>query len=349
MHPRNPKNERIIKRYREFLQHADGKSEATIRQVEKAIRRYEDFDKRADFANFNQAKAIAFKRHLQDCELSLATMLPTLTALKRFFAWLGLQPGYKSKIHASDVEFLNLPDKDIRAAKAPSTRGYPTIEQIEHVIANMPADSDIEHRNRALIAFIAITGIRDGAVISLRMKHVDIGRALVVQTPREVRTKFGKHINTFFFPISPVCEQIVEDWIHHAREKLLFGPDDPVFPKTRVGHDADDCFAADGLSRQFWSTASAVRTIFKDAFIAAGLPPQTPHSLRHMLAHLAYAWCRTPERFKAWSQNLGHDSPLTTFTSYGNVATVRQGELVRMAKPAGNQEEVLAKVREMLS
>ena len=32
---------------------------------------------------------------------------------------------------------------------------------------------------------------------------------------------------------------------------------------------------------------------------------------------------------KAWSQNLGHADVLTTFTSYGQVPTHRQGEIVR--------------------
>ena len=32
---------------------------------------------------------------------------------------------------------------------------------------------------------------------------------------------------------------------------------------------------------------------------------------------------------KAWSQNLGHNDVLTTFTSYGTVAVHRQGELIR--------------------
>lgn len=37
----------------------------------------------------------------------------------------------------------------------------------------------------------------------------------------------------------------------------------------------------------------------------------------------------TPEHFKAWSQNLGHEKVLTTFLSYGEVACQRQGEIIR--------------------
>jgi hypothetical protein len=47
------------------------------------------------------------------------------------------------------------------------------------------------------------------------------------------------------------------------------------------------------------------------------------------LARLGQQTCRTPEEFKAWSQNLGHDSPMTTFASYGQVDTMRQAEIIR--------------------
>ena len=39
--------------------------------------------------------------------------------------------------------------------------------------------------------------------------------------------------------------------------------------------------------------------------------------------------CKTPEDFKAWSQNLGHEDVLTTFYSYGQVGSRRQGEIIR--------------------
>lgn len=41
---------------------------------------------------------------------------------------------------------------------------------------------------------------------------------------------------------------------------------------------------------------------------------------------------RTPEDFKAWSQNLGHGQVLTTFFSYGEVATQRQGGIIQNVK-----------------
>jgi integrase/recombinase XerD len=80
-----------------------------------------------------------------------------------------LQPGFKSKICTTDIEYLSLSEKDMRAAKAPADRAIPTLEHVTHVIERMPFETAIEKRNRALIAFVAVTGIRDGAVVSLRL------------------------------------------------------------------------------------------------------------------------------------------------------------------------------------
>jgi len=45
-------------------------------------------------------------------------------------------------------------------------------------------------------------------------------------------------------------------------------------------------------------------------------------------AHLGETLCQTPEQFKAWSQNLGHEGVLTTFYSYGAVGNRRQAEII---------------------
>jgi hypothetical protein len=93
-------------------------------------------------------------------------------------------------------------------------------------------------------------------------------------------------------------------------------------------------FEASGLGRVHWSTASPIRTIFREAFARAGLPYFNPHSLRNTLVQLGQDVCRSPEQFKAWSQNLGHERVLTTFLSYGEVACQRQGEIIRgLARP----------------
>ena len=95
-------------------------------------------------------------------------------------------------------------------------------------------------------------------------------------------------------------------------------------------------FEPAGLSRKHWSSASPIRAIFKEAFAAAGLPYFNPHSFRKTLALLGGRICKTPEEYKAWSQNLGHEHVLTTFSSYGDVSTYRQVEIIRaFSQPVG--------------
>ena len=86
---------------------------------------------------------------------------------------------------------------------------------------------------------------------------------------------------------------------------------------------------ASGLDRKHWSSAGPIRAIFKDAFAAAGLPYFNPHSFRNTLALLGGKVCKSPEEYKAWSQNLGHEHVLTTFSSYGAVGRERRANACR--------------------
>ncbi|MBS0557000.1 MAG: site-specific integrase [Proteobacteria bacterium] len=331
----NPKNERIKRQYLAYLREAERRGEATVDAVAAALARFESYNRFRDFKTFHHEQAIAFKRHLAEhdsqatgAQLSKATQYAMLAHLKRFFRWLAGQPGYKSSLCYSDAEYFNLPDKDGRIATARRLRPVPTLEQIRHVIATMPASNDVEKRNRALVAFALLTGARDSAIASLKLKHVDLAAGCVHQDARDVKTKNSKTFTTFFFPVGDDIRQIVADWVGFLRQDRLWGNDDPLFPRTKVSVGANRCFTAVGLDRAHWSNATPIRDVFKQAFAAAGLPYFNPHSFRNTLVALGERLCQSPEAFKAWSQNLGHEGVLTTFLSYGSVATARQGEII---------------------
>jgi integrase/recombinase XerD len=233
-----------------------------------------------------------------------------------------------------DAEYFNLSDKDTRVATARRDKAVPTLEQVKHVIVMMPNDSEIDRRNRALIAFTLLTGARDSALASMKLKHLDCTAGSVYQDAREVKTKFSKTFTTFFFPVGEEIRQIVEDWATYLWREKLWGNDDPLFPATQTIVGPAHQFQAAGLKREHWSTAAPIRAIFRDAFSAAGLPYFNPHSLRSTLVALGETLCQTPEQFKAWSQNLGHEGVLTTFCSYGAVGNRRQGEIIlNLVKP----------------
>lgn len=325
----NAKNERVKLAYRTFLKEADGKASATIEQVFKAIERYEDFSRNADFASFDQRKAIRFKEHLAKQQLAKATILSTVKALKRFFGWLRQRPGYRSRIQPNSIEYLNLADREVRAAKAPADRPHPSLEQVRQSFVTMPTGNAIDRRNRAVFALLGLTGIRDGALISLKLKHFDENESRILQNPKEVATKNAKRIDTFLIDLAPELKSALLDWKRELVDEHLFAPSDPLFPKTAIGQDSNDSFVAVGLLREHWATAQPIRNLVSKAFEDAGLPYFHPHTFRHMLTEQAYKYCKTAEQLKAWSQNFGHESALTTLISYGKIDLHRQRDILQ--------------------
>jgi len=120
----------------------------------------------------------------------------------------------------------------------------------------------------------------------------------------------------------------LRDRVIYLRDEELFGPNDALFPKPKMGVK-DGSFATLGLSRDTYSNAGRLRAVIKDAFTSAGLPAFGPHSFRKTLGLLANERCKTPEQFKAWSMNLGHASIATTLRAYCPVSQPRQGDLIR--------------------
>lgn len=116
-----------------------------------------------------------------------------------------------------------------------------------------------------------------------------------------------------------------------------------MFPKTRVASGDDFAFRAVSLDRAPWANASPVRALFREACARAGLPYFNPHLLRNTLVQVAYDRKLDAEAFKAWSQNLGHESCLMTFSSYGTIPPAKQAEIIRRIGMRGVSPNTTAK------
>lgn len=359
MRKHHPENERTKRRYFEFLKHAKRLAESSVDQVAAAIADFEAATGHRDFRQFRIEWAQKYKRQLGERlnaetgkPLAKATISSRLAALKAFFQWLAGQPGFRSKLTYSDAEYFNPSANDDRIARAVRERPAASVQQVRRVLESMPAESEIQKRDRALVAFTLLTGARDNALASISLKHVDLAKRTVFQDARDVRTKNRKTFTTWFFPVGVDVEAIVADWISWLEREKHWGPDDPLFPASKVTLGMSGGFENGGLDRKHWKSAAAIRMIFKTAFERAGLPYINPHSFRNTLVALGERMCATPEAFKAWSQNLGHEHVLTTFTSYGAVASHRQAEIfdqlrARHEKPANGDAldpQTIAKV-----
>jgi site-specific recombinase XerD len=245
----NSNNERTKRKYFIYLKEAKRHSEPTVDAAAKALNRFEVYTQHRDFKLFHREQAIGFKKRLaaqngqrSGEKLSKATLHATLTQLKRFFQWLSREIGYKSRVQYSDAEYFNLSEKDVRVATAQREQKAPTLEQAKHVIKTMPVLTEMDLRNRALLAFTLLTGARDSAIASMKLKHVDLIAKCINQDAREVNTKSSKTFKTFFFPVGNEIHKILAEWVSYLRDVKLFGNDDPLFPATRV---------ALGTARQF--------------------------------------------------------------------------------------------------
>ena len=349
-------NARIIYEFTKYLKEAKRLDDLTIDGILKSVNRFEEYTGYMDFKKFRSKHAIGFKKHLLNQKsnitgvaLSKATVLTATRHLKTFFQYLVTQKGYRAKINYSHIEYFNLSEKDTRIANTKRKRSVATIEQINRTLELAPYSTPIEMRDRALMAFVILTGARDGAVASAKIKHIDLDDKSFYQDARDVNTKFSKTFTTYFFPVGELPLKILREWIDYLVQELGFTENSPLFPKTKVAHNANQQFEVTGLLEEHWSNANPIRKSFAKAFEAAGLPYFNPHSFRNTLVRLGEQRCRTAEELKAWSQNLGHESVLTSLCSYGDVPDHKQAEILKkLSEPAPATSESDAAVLQRL-
>lgn len=341
----NTSNERLKHRYVIYLRGARQLGEHSIDQVLKALDRFEDYTRRKSFSEFRVEQASGFRKHLATVNakvgtrrVSKATVTSTLYAMRDFTVWLAEQKGFRNRLIKSDADYFRPSRRDEAIARAPRPMLVPTVEQIRAMFSAMPATSTLDRRDRTLVAITIVTGARDNATASVRLKHLDLDDRQLFQDAREVRTKFGKTFPTWFFPVGEDFVAVLGNWKRELERDHAFGPDDPLFPKTEIAFGPGGEVMPPRLKKECWANADPIRKVFTRACAAAGLPDFKPHSFRHTLAQLGSHVCTTPAEYKAWSQNLGHDGAMVTLTSYGTLPGYTQRELI-----AGIAKRVAAK------
>jgi integrase len=332
------RNEKVKRAYFHFLREAQGFSPLSVEAVEKAIWKWEEFTQEADLGKFNTKAAKSFKEWLAARKggrsgdgLSLGTQYHILRHLKDFFSWLSGQPGFKSRIDPFDIQYLKLAKKEARMATAAPRQEFPTLEQVQALCGSIVPKTEVDRRDRALIAFTLLTGMRDKAVITLPTECFDADKLLIHQDPqRGVQTKFSKTISTMIFRFDEELLGVVLDWYRFLREEKLFGNTDPLFPRTKLEQKSEMDLSFDGteVDCAFWATTQGIRNIFKRRAEAAGLRYYSPHKFRHTATVEAFKHCRTAEELRAISQNFGHENIGTTFSTYGKLPDFQVEDII---------------------
>ena len=183
-------------------------------------------------------------------------------------------------------------------------------------------------RNRALIAFSLLSGARDQAIVSFKLKHVDIETQLIEQDAREVRTKRAKTFTSWFFPSATTSAEFLSiGSASCASKKASVRRTHSSEIQSRAGRQSRVlCYRprSGALGERRSGSGDLPRSLR-----ACGLALFQSASVRNTLVQLAYELKLDAEQFKAWSQNLGHENCLTTFSSYGEIQPSRQAEIIR--------------------
>lgn len=343
-------NEVTKRRFFHFMSDVKGYAQSSIDGYEHALLLWQDCHTNEDFSRFGLKQTKIFKKWLQKRigpngkPMALSTQYTVLRFLRQFFQWLATQPKYKSKINALGIESLSLSKQEMRIAKDASKRQKPSLNEVIQVIENLNnPQTEVDQRDRALICFTLMTGLRISALASLPMKAFDPKLLVVDQDPKiGVKTKFRKHITTGFFPIDyePAATHFLE-WYNFLRTEKHFKPEYPIFPQTVVENGAENIsyYSSGRIEPVFWSSTAPIRNIFKKRFQEAKVPYYNPHTFRNLIVSECAKRQLTKEQEKAISLNFGHKKTETTFGEQGyyQLTGEKQIELIQAMRADTNQ------------
>ncbi|MEO4042140.1 site-specific integrase [Hoeflea sp. CAU 1731] len=346
--PRNPFNERLKRDFFEDLVEAHRQSERSIRKYEIAILLFENFTKFRNLGCLTKDIAIAYKRYLLGSGLSLPVIKANLSIVRRLNEWLSDHDEYAKLVCRKDTTYFNLTEKQCRMAR-PVERFIktPALEEIDRALAAMPHSSLTERRNRAMMALLALTAIRVGALATLRLEHVDLEESSVYQPGAEVDTKFSKSITSIILPLNSKWIGYLSDYVQELRD-LGFSNRDPLFPRTHFVAGEGAAFGEREVLKEFLADAQIVTRLVPKCFERVGLPPYTPHVFRHVHGKLAYDEQSSMAVTKALSLNLGHGNVKTT-EGYSTMDLEKRRRILtefgtKFSSPPGGDQETLSAI-----
>lgn len=321
-------NERIKYRYFDRVIHRQGKNKSSLRKIVSSILVFEEFNKFANFKQFQYETAKEFQKFLTNkYSHSLQSAYRIMQAVQEFFLWLKEQRGYK-RLEYDDIKSLRLSLKDTERAKYSKPRKVADLQKWEEMIMNITPSGEVEVRGRAIFALFLLSGMRIEALISLRIGDLNLEQNYIDQNSTHVNTKFSQSHKTNLWKFREEIRQIVVDWVKLLREEHSFTNEDPLFPKIHMTPTNQFKFERDGFKKEFIKQANVIREELANQFENANLDYYTPHTIRHSLIKMFMEFELNPEQLKAVSQNISHKSLETTINSYYQVHEFRKDQII---------------------
>jgi len=198
-----------------------------------------------------------------------------------------------------------------------------SLDLVRSLVDFEPANR-VERRERAMAAFLFLSGMRAGAFVSLPVRSVVLDYQvpqsgetviLVRQWPDwGVRTKNCKAANTYLLPQSELADlrEIVREWHQEVLDGVgetgmwwaILQPDGEQFAPVQI----PGANRRNGLEKRLHWLCDL-----------RGRPYLSPHKLRHGHIGWAQEQCKNESERKAVSQNVMHESVHFTDSEYGGL------------------------------
>jgi integrase/recombinase XerD len=352
----NAKNERVKYRYFERLTYGkESRGKDFRKQSREAIYLFENFIGFKDYSVYNKDVGIAFIKSLLATPskatggtLSLSYITHVSGYLENFYLWLNNEPEYRGKIRLNDLTFFHLDKEQRKIAASTEPRKWLEMAKYLEVISQMPFETPVEKRNKAMLVLFVLTGARISALISAQIKHIDIAKKTFNQLPNEVKTKDRKRILTYFFPVDDGLITVLDEYIKFLLGDCGLSLESPLFPMNKRGGPS---VSKRELATTCWNQTGSARSIFIKALSGLGFSGYCPHSVRNSLVHHGYDLCKSISQIVAWSQNLGHEDVKITFSTYGYLDDHQRGKLINdmRNKNKDNNDDLLAQIRSIVN
>lgn len=294
--------EEHIKGFQDYLQLEKGLSENTqqayVRDVVKLQKFFSETVEKKIPERTSSRDLEIFIENLSEIGVAASTQVRVISSIKNFFQYLI----YDESLQENPATTLESPRL---SRKLPDTL---SVEEIDAMIAQIPMDTAIGMRNRAIVETMYACGLRVSELIKLRISDLSFSEDYI--------TVIGKGNKERIIPIAEQTQHYIRKYIREVRQLKKTHKDsrDILFLNNR----------GKGLSRIM------IFYIIKDlAVLAAIKKTVSPHTLRHSFAtHLIEGGAG----LRAVQEMLGHES-ITTTEIYTHIDRQYLQETVAMYHP----------------
>lgn len=275
-------NEKVLNRYRRYLQLERGLSENTLESYFRDIRLLIQFTTQEldnkPINTITYQDLLSFLNHLTDIGIAASSQARTISGIRSFYDFLLLE----KMIEVNPTELVELPHQ---ARKLPDILSSTEIDHMLKLIDRSTAEGE---RNLAMLETLYGSGLRVSELVQLKITDLFLQDEFV--------KILGKGSKERLVPLSPISIRLISNYIEHVRVHLPIqkGFEDCLFLNNR----------GKSLSRVM------VFLIIKKLTQQAGITKNiSPHTFRHSFAtHLV----ENGADLRVVQELLGHSSITTT-------------------------------------